>query len=261
MTRPAARRIGQAANGESMPFPVTCTAGVLEGDLVRLEPLGHRHAADLAAAAEEDRTSYRFTWVPTAAEVGNYIDAQLARAAQGTLLPYAQVARATGRAVGATAYWDPRLLPDRNVLYAVEVGFTWLAVSAQRTGLNTEAKFLLFANAFEAWNVARVDLKTDARNTVSRKAIERTGARFDGRPAGPHYRRGSGAENGRREHAHAHQAAGEQDQTGVPGARQRRRGDPVAYRATVRCVRSSGSGTRPGRVGVRGIRPMESIRR
>lgn len=163
-----------------MPFPMTHTADVLEGDVVRLERLDHRHAADLAAAAEEDRTSYRFTWVPRAAEVGDYIDAQLTRAAQGTLLPYAQVAKVSGRAVGATAYWDPRLLPDHDALYAVEVGFTWLAASAQRTGLNTEAKFLLFANAFEAWKVARVDLKTDARNTVSRRAIERTGARFEG---------------------------------------------------------------------------------
>ncbi|MDT5035972.1 MAG: N-acetyltransferase [Micromonosporaceae bacterium] len=163
-----------------MPFPRTLTAPVLEGDLVRLEPLDHRHAADLAMAAEEDRTSYRFTWVPTAAEVGDYIDAQLTRAAAGTLAPYAQVARATGRAVGSTAYWDPRLWPDGEALYAVEVGFTWLAASAQGTGLNTEAKLLLFANAFEKWRVIRVDLKTDARNNLSRNAIERAGARFEG---------------------------------------------------------------------------------
>ncbi|MDT4989026.1 MAG: N-acetyltransferase [Micromonosporaceae bacterium] len=163
-----------------MPFPRTLTAPVLEGDLVRLEPLDHRHAADLAMAAEEDRTSYRFTWVPTAAEVGDYIDAQLTRAAAGTLAPYAQVATATGRAVGSTAYWDPRLWPDGEALYAVEVGFTWLAASAQGTGLNTEAKLLLFANAFEKWRVVRVDLKTDARNNLSRNAIERAGARFEG---------------------------------------------------------------------------------
>lgn len=163
-----------------MPFPKTLTVPVLEGHLVRLEPLDHRHAADLAVAAEEDRTSYRFTWVPAAAEVGDYIDAQLARAAAGLLAPYAQVARATGRAVGATAYWDPRLWPGRAELYAVEVGFTWLAASAQGTGLNTEAKLLLFANAFEKWRVARVDLKTDARNALSRMAIERAGARFEG---------------------------------------------------------------------------------
>ncbi|GAB3799500.1 GNAT family N-acetyltransferase [Micromonospora zhanjiangensis] len=163
-----------------MPFPNSLTAPVLEGDLVRLEPLDHRHAADLSAAAEEDRSSYRFTWVPAAAEVGAYIDAQLTRAAAGTLLPYAQVAKASGRAVGATAYWDPRCWPGRDALYAVEVGFTWLAASAQGTGLNAEAKLLLFTNAFEAWAVARVDLKTDARNEISRNAIERTGARFEG---------------------------------------------------------------------------------
>jgi RimJ/RimL family protein N-acetyltransferase len=156
------------------------TAAVLDGDRVRLEPLGHGHAAELAVAAEEDRSSYRYTWVPTAAEVGDYIDAQLARAAAGTLAPYALVAKATGRAVGATAYWDPRLWPGRNELCAVEVGFTWLAASAQGTGLNTEAKFLLFAHAFESWRVLRVDLKTDARNCRSRAAIERVGARFEG---------------------------------------------------------------------------------
>jgi N-acetyltransferase len=82
--------------------------------------------------------------------------------------------------VGATAYWDPRHWPDRDALYAVEVGFTWLAASAQRTGLNAEAKLLLFNHAFEHWGVARVDLKTDARNTVSRNAVERTGARCEG---------------------------------------------------------------------------------
>ena len=56
---------------------------VLEGSLVRLEPLAARHKGDLAAAAEEDRGSYRFTLVPRASEVGDYLAAQLARAAQG----------------------------------------------------------------------------------------------------------------------------------------------------------------------------------
>ncbi|MEV0428465.1 GNAT family protein [Micromonospora sp. NPDC050495] len=172
----------QASRGRStpLPFPTRLTAPLLDGERVRLEPLEHRHAADLARAAEEDRTSYRFTWVPTAGEVSDYIDAQLARAAAGSLLPYAQVAKASGRAVGATAYWDPRLWPDRDELCAVEVGFTWLAASAQGSGLNTEAKFLLFAHAFEQWRVARVDLKTDARNARSRAAIEGVGAQFEG---------------------------------------------------------------------------------
>ncbi|MCL6671380.1 GNAT family N-acetyltransferase [Streptomyces panaciradicis] len=153
---------------------------VLEGASVRLEPLEVRHAADLAAAAEENRDTYGFTWVPRADEVGAYIDAQLARAATGRLAPYAQVSRASGRAVGATAYWEPRCWHSDDRLDAVEVGFTWLARSMQGTGVNAEAKLLLFGHAFEVWGVSRVDLKTDARNARSRAAIESVGARFEG---------------------------------------------------------------------------------
>jgi RimJ/RimL family protein N-acetyltransferase len=153
---------------------------VLEGTLVRLEPLAHRHAADLAVAAEQDRSSYGFTWVPRAAEVDDYINAQLGRAASGRMAPYAQVRISSGRAVGATAYWDPRRWPGRSELYAIEVGFTWLAGSVQGTGINQEAKLLLFRHAFEQWGVVRVDLKTDARNMRSRAAIEALGARFEG---------------------------------------------------------------------------------
>lgn len=153
---------------------------LLEGALVRLEPLERRHAADLAVAAEEERGTYTFTWVPRADEVGAYVDAQLARAATGRLAPYAQVSVATGRAVGATSYWEPRCWRMDDQLDAVEVGFTWLGASAQGTGVNAEAKLLLFRHAFEVWGVSRVDLKTDARNSRSRAAIQSVGARFEG---------------------------------------------------------------------------------
>ncbi|MEU0671813.1 GNAT family protein [Streptomyces sp. NPDC006172] len=153
---------------------------VLEGALVRLEPLEHRHADELAVAAEENRGTYAYTWVPRADEVGDYVDAQLARAATGRLAPYAQISLATGRAVGATSYWEPRSWLAEDRLDAVEIGFTWLADSAQGTGVNAEAKYLLLRHAFEEWGVSRVDLKTDARNSRSRAAIERVGARFEG---------------------------------------------------------------------------------
>lgn len=159
----------------------TLEGPVLEGARVRLEPLAHRHAEDLFRAAREDRGSYGFTWVPgSPAEAEEYVDAQLARAASGMMAPYAQVDRESGRAVGATAYWEPRYWLGEDVLSAIEVGFTWLGESAQGTGVNTESKYLLFRHAFEAWGVERVDLKTDARNARSRAAIERVGARFEG---------------------------------------------------------------------------------
>lgn len=153
---------------------------VLEGALVRLEPLEQRHTAELAVAAEENRQTYDFTWVPRAHEVGDYVDAQLARAATGRLAPYAQISLASGRAVGATSFWEPRSWRSDEQLDAVEVGFTWLAGSAQGTGINAEAKLLLFRHAFAQWRVSRVDLKTDARNTRSRAAIASVGARFEG---------------------------------------------------------------------------------
>jgi RimJ/RimL family protein N-acetyltransferase len=95
-------------------------------------------------------------------------------------VPYAQVAVASGRAVGATGCLEFRPWPDGRGLSAVEVGYTWLAGSAQGTGINAEAKLLLFGNAFDRWGVARVDLKTDARNRRSRAAIESVGGRFEG---------------------------------------------------------------------------------
>jgi hypothetical protein len=88
-----------------MPFPPDLGVPVLEGRLVRLEPLRPHHATDLTAAASEDRGSYRFTWVPSAGEVSGYLAEQTTRPG---LMPFAQVSSASGRAVGVTAYWEPR---------------------------------------------------------------------------------------------------------------------------------------------------------
>jgi RimJ/RimL family protein N-acetyltransferase len=78
-----------------------------------------------------------------------------------------------------TNYLTLRWEPQTQVPYAVEVGGTWLAHSAQRSGINVEAKLLLFSHAFETWRVGRVDLKTDARNARSRAAIEGVGGQFE----------------------------------------------------------------------------------
>ena len=153
---------------------------VLRGSLIRLEPLSMSHREDLAVSAEEDRGAYRFTRVPRAWEVDDYLAAHFERAKGGKLAPFAQIRQGDERAVGCTAYWDPRFWPGRAELCAIEIGWTWLAASAQRTGINVEAKLLLLEYAFETLGVARVDFKTDARNQRSRRAIERLGAQFEG---------------------------------------------------------------------------------
>ena len=157
---------------------------VLHGSLVRLEPLSPAHAADLAVAAEEDRAAYGFTVVPRAWEVEQYLAAHSERAKSGRLEPFTQIRQGDGRAIGVTAYWDPRFWPGRGGprpgLCAIDIGWTWLAASAQRTGINVEAKLLLSEYAFETLGVVRVGFSTDARNERSRRALEGLGARFEG---------------------------------------------------------------------------------
>jgi len=144
---------------------------------VRLEPLNAGHVPGLMLAAEEDRSAYDWTTVPRAGEVADYVTTALAR--EG-LTPFAQIRVRDGAPVGCTAYWDLRAWPDREDLAAVNIGWTWLAASAQRTGINAEAKLLLLTHAFEELGTVRVDLTTDARNQRSREAIGRLGARFEG---------------------------------------------------------------------------------
>ena len=61
-----------------------------------------------------------------------------------------------------------------------EIGSTWYAASAQRTGVNAACKLLMLTHAFDVWEILRVTLKTDARNAASRGAIERLGAQYEG---------------------------------------------------------------------------------
>jgi RimJ/RimL family protein N-acetyltransferase len=153
----------------------------LRGSLVRLERLSVRHADELAEAAAQDRSAFGFTWVPDGtAEALQYVRAQLRRAADGEMIPFALVSSVDGRAIGSTSFFNFRSLPGRDGPFAVEIGFTWLAGPAQRTGINAEAKFLLLGYAFEQLGVARVEFKTDARNQRSRRALEGLGARFEG---------------------------------------------------------------------------------
>jgi RimJ/RimL family protein N-acetyltransferase len=163
---------------------------VLEGRHVRLEPLGVGHARDLLAAARGPRETYAFTTVPAdEPSMVGYIEAALRDQEAGRALPFATVAKATGRVVGSTRFGNIEFWPwlpgnanqrGRDVPDVVEIGWTWLAADVQRTPVNTEAKLLMLAHAFETWRVHRVSLMTDARNERSRRAILRLGARFDG---------------------------------------------------------------------------------
>jgi N-acetyltransferase len=156
-------------------------APTLTGNHVQLEQLRVEFAEELASAGNEDRSTYGWTPVPPTTEgMERYITGLLGDQQARTVVPFVQRRLSDGALVGCTRYlrlewWGARDLPDE-----VEIGGTWLAASAQRTAINTEAKYLLLNNAFDAWNVHRVSICTDARNTQSRTAILRIGAAFEG---------------------------------------------------------------------------------
>jgi len=160
---------------------------VLQGPTVTLRPLAAADAEELAAAAAESREPYGFTRVPDGVEdARRYIALALTERDAGRRLPFAVLWK--DRLVGSTSFLEIQRWrwPAGSGLQrdedpdVVDIGATWLAVSAQRTRCNTEAKLLMLTHAFEVWRVHRVALKTDERNTASRRAIERLGARLEG---------------------------------------------------------------------------------
>jgi RimJ/RimL family protein N-acetyltransferase len=155
------------------PKPVT-----LIGEKVRLEPLRQQHAENLFEAGI-DRTIW--TYMPVGgfsdlATLREWIDRALQAEAEGREIPFAIVLKANGRAMGATRFMD--IQPQHR---ALEIGWTWLSPDVQRTVVNTETKYLLLTHAFEDLGAHRVQLKTDARNLRSQRAIERIGAVLEGR--------------------------------------------------------------------------------
>ncbi len=163
------------ASGPSKAFdpqPVTLT-----GELVRLEPLGPQHAADLYAVGAEDLI-WRYAARPalrSLPDTRDWISDCLAEVAGGAEVRFAVVHQPTGKAVGSTAYID--IIRQHRTL---EIGMTWYGIAWQRTGVNTECKYLLMRHAFEHLQARRVSLKSDSRNHRSRRAILRLGAVEEG---------------------------------------------------------------------------------
>ena len=152
--------------------PITLT-----GNIVRLEPLQMRHATELYQVAQDPAiwTYMPITPIRSLAAMEQIIATAIQDQEDGICIPFTIIDLAQKRAVGSTRYLDYSI-HDRTL----EIGWTWLAPSVQRTGTNTECKYLLLRHAFEHWNAIRVQLKTHHMNFKSQHAIERLGAVKEG---------------------------------------------------------------------------------
>jgi N-acetyltransferase len=146
----------------------------LAGRHVRLEPIEQRHREDLLVAAAQDPETFRYTLSQLWRGAAEW-PAYLADATRPDFVTWATIDAVSGRAIGSTRFGDISPADGR-----LEIGWTWIAPSHQRTAANTEAKLLQLTYAFEQLGATRVALKTDARNERSQRAIERLGGVREG---------------------------------------------------------------------------------
>ena len=150
---------------------------VLQGQIVRLEPLNIKHADDLFRASQDERI---WQWYTRPAfvdsdDVQNWI--QLASHMQmlAEQMPYAIINKKNQLPIGST-----RFLNINQSNKSLDIGDTWLAPKYWQTNVNLECKFLMLSHAFDDLNAYRVQLTTDARNIGAQKSIEKLGATKEG---------------------------------------------------------------------------------
>lgn len=149
---------------------------ILESENLKLIPLTRELKEDLLNAAEDGELwKLWYTSVPSAETIDQYIDTALDQFQNKASLPFVIINKASGSIIGSTRYCN---IDSSN--RRLEIGYTWYAKSFQRTGVNTECKYLLLQYAFEVYEVIAVEFKTHWFNYRSRNAIQRLGAKQDG---------------------------------------------------------------------------------
>lgn len=157
--------------------PMRVAPVTLEGAKVTLVPMQPEHAPALFEAGNFPEL---WTWTGTypinsLEAARRYMDFAFSERDAGRALPFVTFDNASGAVIGSTRFGAISLQDHR-----LEIGWTWLRPDLQRTGANREAKCLMLRQAFDVWTGLRVEFKTDVRNTKSRTAIERIGAKFEG---------------------------------------------------------------------------------
>ena len=148
----------------------------LEGNIVRLEPLGMEHLDGLIDIGLEAEI---WRWMPipiqSPGEMRAWLEQSIANREEGREMPFATIVRDGDKVVGSSRYMN--IEPQHRRL---EIGYTWINPRWQRSAVNTEAKLLMLRHAFDTLGALRVEFKTDSLNDKSRAALTGIGAIEEG---------------------------------------------------------------------------------
>ncbi len=157
--------------GSTSLGPVT-----LDGRFVRLEPLRGNHASALTEVARTMDWGWMLSPLQSREDVDRRIADGLKAEGRNEEYVFAVVLKRDRMVVGSTAYFG--ILPKHK---SAEIGYTWYSPDVWGTAVNPECKLLLLKHAFEDWGAVRVQLRTDANNAHSQRAIVKLGAKFEGK--------------------------------------------------------------------------------
>lgn len=148
----------------------------LQGNIVNLIPIKREYKNALLEAASDGKLwELWFTSVPSKENIDDYLDKIFKDQESKDAFAFVVFHKKTQSIIGTTRYCNIDLQNKR-----LEIGYTWYAQSYQKTGVNTECKFLLLRHAFENLSCIAVEFRTHWFNQKSREAILRLGAKQDG---------------------------------------------------------------------------------
>ena len=149
----------------------------LENDLVLLRPIKMEDTKALAEVGTDERIWEHIAYtLATESDVNKYVAEQVRLVEKGERIVFVVIDKITNKIIGSTSIYDISIQHAR-----CEIGSTWLTPIYWRTAVNTNCKYLLLRYIFEEMELERVQLKTDNLNERSQNAVERLGAKFEGR--------------------------------------------------------------------------------
>jgi N-acetyltransferase len=150
---------------------------VLENEHVQLRPLTTEDLPGLLPAACSAENLVRFSpfFIHTPAYLEQFITESISEREKNSRYPFAVYDKLSQQLAGSTS-----IANVSNKDRRLEIGWTWLGVPFQKTGVNRNAKFLLLQYIFDRLSFERVEFRTDERNVASRTAMEKMGAQFEG---------------------------------------------------------------------------------
>ena len=148
----------------------------IKGDLVELKPLSLDYTTELTEAVKDGKLwDLWYTSAPKPEGVTKYIQKAQKEFGLDKSLPFIIIRKEDNKVVGTTRFMNADSKNKR-----LEIGTTWYSKSVQRTGINTECKYMLLKHAFENLECIAVEFRTHFHNIQSRNAITRLGAKQDG---------------------------------------------------------------------------------